>query len=165
MEAILFYERCNTHTLTNEPGKPHRAIGLGNLGLALKRGGHLGEALEKYDAAIAIEAGMSPGDRFDMRAENREILLEEIMQWKGTAAEPWAASCTSPEEPEPISQCLLCATSVERLKKCAGCLQRLYCSPECQVAHWEVHKPECKRMKAERRAAERAKAEAATNHT
>jgi len=173
MEAILFYERCLTHTIANEPGKPHRAVGLANLGLALKRGGHLGEALEKYDA----EARMTPGDGFDH--ENREILLKEIMQWKGTAAEPWAGGSTSrrpivvaativdtpsdEEEPEPLPQCLVCAASVERLKKCAGCLQRLYCSPECQVAHWEVHKTECKRMKAERRAAERA--EAATDDT
>ena len=67
------------------------------------------------------------------------------------------------EEREAMPQCVVCAASDERLKKCRGCLQRIYCSPECQVAHWEVHKPECKRVKAERRAArERAEAEAAT---
>tara|TARA_B110001452_G_scaffold144813_1_gene120382 strand:- start:2185 stop:2484 length:300 start_codon:yes stop_codon:yes gene_type:complete len=66
------------------------------------------------------------------------------------------------EAPEAMPQCLVCAASVRRLKKCAGCLQRIYCSPECQNAHWEVHMPECKRMRRERRAVERAEAEAAS---
>jgi len=57
-------------------------------------------------------------------------------------------------------QCVVCSASVAKLMKCLGCLQRIYCSPECQTTHWEVHKPECKRMKAERRAAEKAEAEA-----
>ena len=32
-----------------------------------------------------------------------------------------------------------------RLKWCNGCsLSTLYCSKECQVLHWKVHKPVCK---------------------
>ena len=48
--------------------------------------------------------------------------------------------------------CVRCGISVERLKKCAGCMQRLYCSPDCQTAEWEGHKPECKRIKKEAKA-------------
>lgn len=32
----------------------------------------------------------------------------------------------------------------EKLKQCGRCNSVLYCSRECQMAHWEVHKSECK---------------------
>ena len=76
-EAILSYRRCLSHCLAYSPGETQLNRSLNNLGLALKRGGHLGEALKMYDAATKSQG------------ENREILLEEIMEWKGTAAEPW----------------------------------------------------------------------------
>ena len=77
-EAILSYRRCLSHCcLAYSFGETQLNRSLNNLGLALKRGGHLGEALKMYDAATKLEG------------ENREILLEEIMEWKGTAAEPW----------------------------------------------------------------------------
>jgi hypothetical protein len=33
-----------------------------------------------------------------------------------------------------------------KLLKCAGCRTTLYCSLECQKAHWKTHKPDCKRI-------------------
>ena len=48
--------------------------------------------------------------------------------------------------------CVSCGKPVERLKKCAGCMQRLYCSPECQTAEWPAHKRECKRIQKEAKA-------------
>jgi ankyrin repeat protein len=30
-------------------------------------------------------------------------------------------------------------------KKCAGCLKVYYCTRECQLAHWQAHKAECRR--------------------
>ena len=76
-EAILSYRRCLSHCLAHSFDETKLSISLNNLGLALKRGGHLGEALKMYDAAT------------ESQGENREILLEEIMEWKGTAVEPW----------------------------------------------------------------------------
>ena len=76
-EAILSYRRCLSHCLAYSPGETQLNRSLNNLGLALKRGGHLGEALKMYEAATKNHG------------ENREILLEEIMEWKGTAVEPW----------------------------------------------------------------------------
>jgi hypothetical protein len=31
------------------------------------------------------------------------------------------------------------------IKKCAGCLEVFYCCRTCQLAHWPVHKADCKR--------------------
>jgi hypothetical protein len=33
-----------------------------------------------------------------------------------------------------------------KLLKCSGCRTTLYCSVECQKAHWKTHKPDCKRI-------------------
>jgi hypothetical protein len=33
-----------------------------------------------------------------------------------------------------------------KLLKCSGCRTTLYCSVECQRAHWKTHKPDCKRI-------------------
>jgi hypothetical protein len=33
-----------------------------------------------------------------------------------------------------------------QLLKCSGCRITLYCSRECQRAHWKTHKPDCKRI-------------------
>lgn len=33
------------------------------------------------------------------------------------------------------------------LKICLGCNTNDYCSKECQIAHWEVHKPVCKMLR------------------
>ncbi|KAK9900753.1 hypothetical protein P389DRAFT_200316 [Cystobasidium minutum MCA 4210] len=47
-------------------------------------------------------------------------------------------------------QCGSCGKSEEILpngqhfQRCAGCHMQRYCSRECQVAHWEQHKPICK---------------------
>jgi ankyrin repeat protein len=30
------------------------------------------------------------------------------------------------------------------VKKCAGCLKVYYCARECQLAHWQAHKAECR---------------------
>jgi hypothetical protein len=33
-----------------------------------------------------------------------------------------------------------------KLLKCSGCRTTLYCSVDCQKAHWKTHKPDCKRI-------------------
>jgi len=43
------------------------------------------------------------------------------------------------------SDCVFCGASGAR-QKCANCLIVYYCSRECQVAHWKVHKVICKEM-------------------
>ena len=38
-----------------------------------------------------------------------------------------------------------CCGDLEDLKKCMACLTVSYCSKECQKAHWNAHKPGCKK--------------------
>lgn len=45
------------------------------------------------------------------------------------------------------------AAGQERLLKCGRCKGVRYCGPECQKAHWPVHKQECKRLAAQAAAA------------
>jgi len=39
--------------------------------------------------------------------------------------------------------CLSCLKQVDRSKRCGKCKTALYCSKECQAAHWSVHKNIC----------------------
>ena len=39
-----------------------------------------------------------------------------------------------------------------RLKRCKGCRAVRYCSMECLEAHWSEHRPECRRIRAQREA-------------
>lgn len=44
--------------------------------------------------------------------------------------------------------CAKCSKQSERhFKKCAGCRQKRYCSPECQLADWPQHKSDCKKYR------------------
>jgi len=45
------------------------------------------------------------------------------------------------------TQCsnLICENKTD-LKACGKCLIAAYCSKECQLAHWIIHKVECKNL-------------------
>jgi hypothetical protein len=40
------------------------------------------------------------------------------------------------------------------IMKCTRCRQARYCGEQCQLAHWKVHKADCKRLSAELKAGE-----------
>jgi hypothetical protein len=53
----------------------------------------------------------------------------------------------------PSEACAYCHVKIAKALKCGGCCSQLgnenhastfYCKKECQVAHWKVHKKECK---------------------
>lgn len=39
--------------------------------------------------------------------------------------------------------------SEEALKKCARCLETVYCSKDCQTKHWQLHKETCRKISAQ----------------
>ncbi|KAJ6534446.1 hypothetical protein DFH09DRAFT_121009 [Mycena vulgaris] len=41
--------------------------------------------------------------------------------------------------------CSNCVRNLSDLRRCGGCAKTIYCSKECQRAHWKEHKPHCKR--------------------
>ena len=43
------------------------------------------------------------------------------------------------------------------MKECSACGSVAYCNADCQVAHWAVHKPDCKRIKQQKKDQEKAK--------
>lgn len=45
------------------------------------------------------------------------------------------------------SKCIGCKKSSPTLKRCSSCLSVIYCSVECQRAHWPIHKTPCKILK------------------
>ncbi|KAK4116597.1 hypothetical protein N656DRAFT_701743 [Canariomyces notabilis] len=50
------------------------------------------------------------------------------------------AKCSNPECPTPVSE-----SESPSLQRCSRCRTISYCSRDCQVAHWSVHKPACTR--------------------
>ena len=50
-------------------------------------------------------------------------------------------------------ECRGCGKPTEQLKLCSRCQMAAYCSPECQRAHWPIHKRECRKLELEERQA------------
>lgn len=66
-------------------------------------------------------------------------------------------SAAVPAAPRPQRPHRVCAApgcgATHGLRRCRGCYAVLYCSEACSSAHWRAHKPECRRVQAERAAA------------
>lgn len=56
-----------------------------------------------------------------------------------------AAASTESKRTTAEATCAKCAKP-EALKQCSGCRTLNYCSPECQKAHWPMHKVICKEL-------------------
>jgi ankyrin repeat protein len=68
-----------------------------------------------------------------------------------TAADGAAANGASAELKEYLEAKLHCSNlscSGAGIQKCAGCKQARYCGQACQLAHWPVHKADCKARQA-----------------
>ena len=51
---------------------------------------------------------------------------------------------------ETMKGCDNCGNRLKPLSKCSGCRKASYCSRECQVQAWKLHKPECKKHSAKK---------------
>ena len=56
--------------------------------------------------------------------------------------------------------CGSCGSDELPLKKCMGCGAVAYCGTTCQKAHWVLHRPDCTRIKKEKKERENPSAKA-----
>jgi ankyrin repeat protein len=71
-------------------------------------------------------------------------------QWLGTAADISQGYGAPVEQTAYLKARMHCSNpdcEGPGLKKCAGCLTIFFCSRECQLVHWPVHKAYCRRSK------------------
>ena len=77
----------------------------------------------------------------------------------GSAAAPQTPApppTVAPPPPPPRARRTCAAegcTATRGLRRCGGCRAVKYCSLECAQRSWTAHRPECRRLKAEREAA------------
>lgn len=57
-----------------------------------------------------------------------------------------AADMHAQQLAQSLSPCTVCKSVSTRLKRCAGCGERLYCSKGCQMRDWHVHRSVCPRL-------------------
>ena len=70
------------------------------------------------------------------------------------------------QQQQPQSQlwCAMCEKiGAPSCNTCSGCGAVAYCNAECQKAHWAIHRPDCNRIKKEKK--EREKEEKAKKET
>lgn len=83
-------------------------------------------------------------------AEKRESALprsvHERIDWSQKMhAQMWVASNSSATGAH--RECRGCSKPTEQPKTCQRCQLAVYCSKECQVSHWPIHKKECNEHK------------------
>ncbi|KAL9186949.1 hypothetical protein ACHAXT_010669 [Thalassiosira profunda] len=49
-----------------------------------------------------------------------------------------------------MGKCAACGTCGDGLKICNACKTAKYCSRDCQLSHWSIHKAECRMRVAEK---------------
>ncbi|KAG8843062.1 hypothetical protein FRB96_004379 [Tulasnella sp. 330] len=62
------------------------------------------------------------------------------------SSQPQPTNPPGPQTRHDLTQCQQCWASKSggaRFQKCAKCLTAIYCSKECQRAHWRIHKSQC----------------------
>ena len=104
-----------------------------------------------------LEHSPSPTARAMAVAGREYFLLEQQARSAPQAAEPAAAAGTAPQRQQ-SGRRRVCAApdcGAERgLRRCGGCGAVRYCTEACSRAHWQTHKAECRRLQAEKAAAE-----------
>ena len=70
----------------------------------------------------------------------------------GVAATSGGGGECEDEDEGGLSSCDHCAQALtkEAGKQCSSCKSAVYCSADCQRAHWKAHKTDCKRITKER---------------
>ncbi len=104
------------------------------------------------DRQLQLLLGSSNADVRQRAAETLASLAAAAHQQAGAAPQETNAPA-QPTRPPRICAAPGCG-STNGLRRCGGCGAVRYCSLECSRAHWRAHKDECRRLQAEREAAQ-----------
>ncbi|MBT9557444.1 MAG: SEL1-like repeat protein, partial [Myxococcales bacterium] len=114
------------------------AVAMFNLGASFYNGD--GVAMNLVKAAEWLERASMAGHE-DAPAALEEI--EQLIAEEQAATKQTSSSSSTAITRSPCSACGELATD-----RCSGCMEKFYCSHECQLAHWQEHKAECKAKQA-----------------
>jgi hypothetical protein len=78
--------------------------------------------------------------------------LQEDGERASDASREAGASAEQTAYLEAKTHCSNTGCSGAGIMKCMGCKQARYCGEECQLAHWQAHKADCKRWRTEAKA-------------
>jgi hypothetical protein len=102
---------------------------------------------------INVEFLLDHGARVDL-CNNSGITLMSVATGKPEIIQVFSGKIVKPNllaasiQKELRVTCAVCESS-SNCKRCTGCYQLWYCSPDCQKSHWNVHKDACKCTKNE----------------
>ena len=103
-------------------------------------------SVERFANAHGGPAAEVPEQPDDHRAFLARVSLEEPEAYANATAVPRTTVVIN--APEVELQCAAClkkaADEGVRLRRCGGCSNIYYCSPECSRADWPRHKAQCK---------------------
>ena len=63
-----------------------------------------------------------------------------------TALEPWLTIMGEAKIKAAAKACAECGTTDGKLVRCTGCFSVHYCSKECQMKAWIIHRPDCRKL-------------------
>ncbi|KAI9009073.1 hypothetical protein DFJ74DRAFT_345814 [Hyaloraphidium curvatum] len=95
------------------------------------------EAQRAYQEAMGIKSELEFNDT--LPPEARELLrntVERIKRWLSEHVQPVS----------PSDACKSCGVARFGMLRCSRCKSARYCSRECQVQHWPVHRQDCVAM-------------------
>jgi len=117
---------------------------------------------QKYDAAQGyrrVISTISEEERLNWNWLDPDSSEDEIWRHLVTRRDPIVTHpCYGDVVGAPPLLCLACGISQDevgrRFDLCSGCENALYCSKNCQKQHWKMHKPNCQRVRQERKVLE-----------
>ena len=86
-----------------------------------------------------------PFKPLEFNIEYHRMLMKAMIAGPSVKTPKGVFAVTDGKFKESFKGCDNCGNRLKTLSKCAGCRKASYCSRECQVQAWKVHKVECKK--------------------
>ncbi|KAG9038160.1 hypothetical protein FRB95_002600 [Tulasnella sp. JGI-2019a] len=104
-------------------------------------------SLEESDTMEASNSSGIANNHAESLFEQASAQPRQRKHTKGpSSSQAGMTKSSGPHTRHDLTQCQQCWVSKsegDRFRKCAKCLTAIYCSKECQRAHWKIHKSQC----------------------